>query len=862
MNFRFYFFLLLGVFICFPIKAQTLQKVPATQQLLDAFSYASNTYNIPEDLLKAVAYEQTRFTNITESDSDRSDGEQPPVYGIMGLRNDNWFGHSLIEGANLINQPPNLVATNPSLNIEAAAALLSSIADSLKIDRTNLNNWRPALEEFSGIPQSSIKPFFTFDVFKVLSDGTNLKGIDIPQYAQINMNQFSREVNPNSTMRPLQKVQDQSDYPPAVWMPSPNFYNDNNFNQLFLVVHDTEGPFAGSLSWLRNPASNASAHYIIRSSDGYIVQMVHEKFAAWHVLCWNRYMLGVEHEGYVSDPSYFTDTMYKASAGLFRHFIETWGVPLNRNRVIGHYQWSFPDWVNFMKQNYPYIDPTCNSHTDPGPNWNWNYFFSLIRSYATVPKALMFSPTTTFTDSVWPNTPIKITFSIAMSDTTIQKGFKITPGASGTFTLSDHAHTLVFTPSSILEPQTKYTVAIGPQSTSILGVPLDTTYTFSFNTKALIPVVIQKSYPRQNETEVSSTVKVLYNLNIPIIKSSLGGRVVFQDSSGNSVPIKSATYNEYNGKGVVSFLPTNPLKENAEYKLILKAGIQSTIGTQLDSDYVINFRTGESNFTKGVVIDSFETVGNWLTPSKSLGTNGIDTLKSSFGLVYGTNVDGHFAGRISYVFSDTSGGVCSVTDASKPNIGISQDNKFGIWVFGDDSYNYLKFQFICGNQNVSVTADTLDYTGWKFVEIPLSEVSGSGNILFSGISILQNPAGTDSNIVYIDGAQYSNPNATGIKNSSLSSLPVQYKLNQNYPNPFNPSTIISYQIPKSSYVTLKIYDVLGREITSLVNEYEQAGSHQIEFNAENVKKDLTSGIYFYTLKAGSFTATKKLVLMK
>jgi hypothetical protein len=158
--------------------------------------------------------------------------------------------------------------------------------------------------------------------------------------------------------------------------------------------------------------------------------------------------------------------------------------------------------------------------------------------------------------------------------------------------------------------------------------------------------------------------------------------------------------------------------------------------------------------------------------------------------------------------------------------------------------------------------DTLNYTGWKFVEIPLSMVGGSGNILFDGISIVQNPAGSDSNIVYIDGAQYSNPNATGIKSNNISSTPDQYNLNQNYPNPFNPSTVISYQIPKSSYVTLRVYDLLGREVASLVNEYEQAGSYNIKFNTESMKRNLTSGIYFYTLKAGNFTSTKKLVLMK
>ena len=85
-----------------------------------------------------------------------------------------------------------------------------------------------------------------------------------------------------------------------------------------------------------------------------------------------------------------------------------------------------------------------------------------------------------------------------------------------------------------------------------------------------------------------------------------------------------------------------------------------------------------------------------------------------------------------------------------------------------------------------------------------------------------------------------------------------YALNQNYPNPFNPSTEISYSIPEKSFVSLKVYNVLGKEIASLVNNQEEAGIHQINFNAAN----LSSGMYFYTIRAGNFTATKKLMLLK
>jgi dipeptidyl aminopeptidase/acylaminoacyl peptidase len=83
-------------------------------------------------------------------------------------------------------------------------------------------------------------------------------------------------------------------------------------------------------------------------------------------------------------------------------------------------------------------------------------------------------------------------------------------------------------------------------------------------------------------------------------------------------------------------------------------------------------------------------------------------------------------------------------------------------------------------------------------------------------------------------------------------------LHQNYPNPFNPTTKISYQIPELSYVTLKIYDVLGKEIATLVSEEKPAGNYEINFNAF----DVTSGIYFYQLETESYLETKKMILLK
>ncbi|MCL4538054.1 MAG: T9SS type A sorting domain-containing protein [Bacteroidetes bacterium] len=85
-----------------------------------------------------------------------------------------------------------------------------------------------------------------------------------------------------------------------------------------------------------------------------------------------------------------------------------------------------------------------------------------------------------------------------------------------------------------------------------------------------------------------------------------------------------------------------------------------------------------------------------------------------------------------------------------------------------------------------------------------------------------------------------------------------FELSQNYPNPFNPTTVIDYTIPKDAHVTLKIYDVLGREVETLINENEQVGRYRVNFDGAR----LASGVYFYRLAAGSHVITKKMLLLK
>jgi hypothetical protein len=93
-------------------------------------------------------------------------------------------------------------------------------------------------------------------------------------------------------------------------------------------------------------------------------------------------------------------------------------------------------------------------------------------------------------------------------------------------------------------------------------------------------------------------------------------------------------------------------------------------------------------------------------------------------------------------------------------------------------------------------------------------------------------------------------------------LVQEYELEQNYPNPFNPSTIINYSIPSAGQVSLKIYNLLGSEVAVLVDEFKEAGNHSVEFSTEKLNSKIGSGVYMYTLKAGSFTQTRKMVVIK
>ena len=134
-----------------------------------------------------------------------------------------------------------------------------------------------------------------------------------------------------------------------------------------VIIHVTQGSWSSAINWFKDSRAGTSCHYVVRSSDGKIGQSVEERNIAWHAGNWsyNQTSVGIEHEGYVSNPAWFTDAMYRSSARLTASLCRKYRIPIDRQHIIGHSQVPYP-----------------NSHTDPGRYWDWTKYMNLVRSYA------------------------------------------------------------------------------------------------------------------------------------------------------------------------------------------------------------------------------------------------------------------------------------------------------------------------------------------------------------------------------------------------------------------------------------------------------------------------------------------------
>ena len=476
----------------------------------------------------------------------------------------------------------------------------------------------------------------------------------------------------------------------------------------------------------------------------------------------------------------------------------------------------------------------------------------LLYDTTAVVKIVNFSPSTP-ADSVKTITPISIQFDLPMDTASTNAAFQLTPAAEGDITWTDGNKSFTFKPSLPYLKSTEYTVTLQKSAKTIWGIELAGDLTFKFLTKNRNRFFLEKTYPEENSLITLDHPQLRLQFEAPVSTASLGGQINLYDKTRTRISVINVKIFSENGKGLIYFETKDGLV-NGEYSLSLGGKIADVDSIPMVDSTEITFNVFAIVPSQITIIDEFEAQGSWMNPSASPYTIGVDTLTSLFTITTEKKLFGSKSGKLSYSFTGNENGDCVVPNASiNPNGAMR-----GVWVFGDLSNNYLSFWFLDqNNSEFSIQVDSLDWAGWKFVRSDSSDYTGRYTEKITGLAVQQNLSASKSGVLFFDNLlSYLWTDISD--NSNLT--PDQYQLNQNYPNPFNPETIISYQIPASNFVTLKLFDVLGNEVATLVNEYQQAGRHNYELGIRNY--ELTSGVYFYQLRAGEFMQTKKMVVLK
>lgn len=377
---------------------------PGSFTLQRDFQSAAEEFGVPEAVILSVSYNLTRWEDHHGAPST-SGG-----YGPMHLthverlpaleRGDgraHWEDvrrnpalHTLDAAARLLGLPVRVLERNPRQNIRGGAALLARDARRT-VGRLphRLSDWYGAVAAYSGSNNAPVALNFADAVFATIRAGagrTTADGQQVSLAAQaVSPNKETADPlhlqtgHPGKAACPPEIV---CDYVPAAYNvnnPSdPTDYGDYDAAQRphdgmairYIVIHDTEGPYAGAVARFQDPKAYASANYVIRAADGLVTQMVPNEDVAWHAGNYyvNMHAIGIEHEGVaIEGATWYSEELYRTSAALVRYLARLYHVPLDRAHIVGH-------------DDVPGGTPQAQAaqHWDPGPYWDWAHYMDLL----------------------------------------------------------------------------------------------------------------------------------------------------------------------------------------------------------------------------------------------------------------------------------------------------------------------------------------------------------------------------------------------------------------------------------------------------------------------------------------------------
>ena len=319
------------------------------------FQSAATKYGVPVEILLAMGYTNTRWAmpptdaNVYDSGAPHGQG----VYGVMALEQ-NPSRDTLGMASKLTGLSETRLKNDRAANVKGGAAVLSDLAGDTKPD--DLGGWDEAVAAYGA------GDLYAREVYHWLAEGAEatLQGSERVDLA-------AREV---AVPKATEPKAGNGDYPRATWRgpASDNYTNANreaklNINKV--IIHIAEGYYEGTISWFKTESSNVSAHYVVRSRDGEVAQLVRNEDVAWHAGVWkyNQHSIGIEHEGFDENDDWYTREMYRGSARLTAWCCKRHRIPVDRKHIIGHTE-------------IPGVTKPC-----PGRHWNWTKYMRLVREY-------------------------------------------------------------------------------------------------------------------------------------------------------------------------------------------------------------------------------------------------------------------------------------------------------------------------------------------------------------------------------------------------------------------------------------------------------------------------------------------------
>ncbi|MBK7580752.1 MAG: N-acetylmuramoyl-L-alanine amidase [Myxococcales bacterium] len=337
-----------------PSPARRAQ-ITGDSPLVQMFRDAESETRVPAEMLATMSWLQARLSmNLGAAESEAHGA--PREHGLMAIGTGGL--RTLDEVARAAKLDPSDVATDPRTNVRAAALWLAAEAKRQGLSPTTDREWASVLTAWGGDDVSS-------GVLRLLSVGW--EGSDDDGHA-VSVSGSEAELENARAQNGVGSVQQELGYPGGKWSPaaSGNYTNASRGKSdiRYVVIHTTQGSYAGTIGWFKNPAAKVSSHYVVRSHDGAVTQMVDDRDIAWHDGCFNTNSIGIEHEGFVSAPSkWYTEDLYRSSARLTAWLCDKYGIPKDRKHILGHSE-----------------TPDCSDHTDPGSGWNWSQYMKLVET--------------------------------------------------------------------------------------------------------------------------------------------------------------------------------------------------------------------------------------------------------------------------------------------------------------------------------------------------------------------------------------------------------------------------------------------------------------------------------------------------